>query len=97
MTKTTRKGKIYDEVTRELTEESPAEVEATVPPTVKHGTVVNCFSVNVRKWPSFESDVLEVLPKGDVVKILGKRKEFYKVSTNNTSVGYISSDFIKEG
>lgn len=104
MERGTRRNKIYDEPTKssikeetnEIVEKSPAEVETTVPPTAKNGIVVNCLNVNVRKWPSFESQVLEILSKGDVVKITGKRKGFYKVSTNKTSVGYISSDFIKE-
>lgn len=104
MAKVTRKEKFYDElitetikseVTKEIKEVSSAKVKTNGPETI-NGTVVNCLSVNVRKWPSFESNVIEILTKGDKVKILGKEKGFYKVSTKNTKVAYISSDFIKE-
>lgn len=93
----------YDEVMNESVKEdkkinmetSPAEVETDGPET-KNGIVENSLHVKVRKEPSYESDVLEVLRKGDKVNILGKSGEFYKVSTKVNKIAYISSDFIKE-
>lgn len=74
---------------------SPAEVEINGPETT-NGTVINSIYVKVRKEPNYESEVLELLRKGDKVRILGRNGEFYIVSTNTISVAYISSDFIKE-
>lgn len=84
-----------DKEVREIREVSPAELETTGPET-KNGTVANSLYVNVRKEPSYESDVLEVLRKGDKVIVLGKSGEFYKVSTSINKIAYISSEFIKE-
>lgn len=92
----------YDELMNEsvkekkiVIEKSHAEVETNGPET-KNGIVENALHVKVRKDPSYESDVLEVLRKGDKVTILDKSGEFYKVSTSVNKIAYISSDFIKE-
>lgn len=92
----------YEEIMNEsikedknITEKSPAKMETTGPET-KNGTVVNSLYVNVRKEPSYESDVLEILRKGDKVIVLGKSGEFCKVSTNINKIAYISSEFIEE-
>lgn len=77
-------------------EKSPTEVETPVPPTVTNGVIANALYVKVRKEPDFESDVLEVLPKGDKVTILEKGKDFWKVSTSINKIAYISSQFVKE-
>lgn len=74
---------------------SPAELGAIGPET-KNGIVENSLYVKVRKEPSYESDVVEVLRKGDKVTILDKSGGFYKVSTRVNKIAYISSDFIKE-
>lgn len=76
-------------------EESPAQEETTGPETI-NGIIVNRLNVNVRKESDLESEVLEVLRKGDKVTILGKENGFHKVSTSTNSIAYISSDFIKE-
>lgn len=77
------------------TERFPAEVETTGPET-KNGIVKDCLHVKVRNRPSYDSDVVEVLRKGDKVKILGKVGDFYRVSTSVNNDAYISSDFIEE-
>ena len=85
------------EEVEKMAEESPAEVEtSTVPPTVTNGEIVNTLHVKVRREPSFESEVLEVLRKGDKVKVLEKENDFWKVSTSVNKIAYISSDFVKE-
>lgn len=88
---------VNEEVERIIAEESPAEVETTtVPQTVINGEIVNTLHVKVRRDPNFESEVLEVLRKGDKVKILEKGTDFWKVSTSVNKIAYISSEFIKE-
>lgn len=87
---------VEPEVEKELTEESPAQVETTGPET-KYGTITNAALVNVRKKPSLGSEVLEVLARGEKVKVLGKSGGFYKVSTRLNRTAYISSNFIEEG
>lgn len=88
---------VREEVEKIIVEESPAEVETTtVPPTVTNGEIVNTLHVKVRREPSFESEVLEVLRKGDKVKVLEKGNDFWKVSTSVNNIAYISSEFIKE-
>lgn len=76
-------------------EEAPAEEESHGPQT-KNGTIVDALFVKVRKKPSMDSDVLEILEEGKKVTILGKVEDFYKVSTSSNSVAYIFSKFVKE-
>lgn len=87
---------VEPEVEMKLTEESPAQVETTGPET-KYGIITNAALVNVRKRPNLESEVLEVLPRGEKVKVLGKSGGFHKVSTGQNKIAYISSNFIEEG
>lgn len=84
---------VREEVEKIIVEESPAEVETT---TVTNGEIANTLHVKVRREPSFESEVLEVLRKGDKVKVLEKGNDFWKVSTSVNNIAYISSEFIKE-
>lgn len=86
---------MFQEIEEKTTESSSAEVKKNGPET-KNGIVVNSLHVNARKEPSYESDVLELLRKGDKVIILGKEGEFYKISTSKNKIAYISSKFIKE-
>lgn len=104
MARASRRESIYEEmnnpvktgVREKTTAKSPAEVETMVSETIKNGIIVGALNVNVRKGPSLESEVLEVLRKGDKVKILDKDDKFYKISTSVNPVAYISFDFIKE-
>lgn len=99
-----RKETFYDEPiystkrreTRKTAAKSPAEVETMVSETIRNGIIVGALNVNVRKGPSMESEVLEVLRKGDKVRILDKENKFYKISTSVNRIAYIFSDFIKE-
>lgn len=81
----------------ETAEMSPAEVETTtVPPTVRNGEIINALHVKVRRDPSFESEVLEILRKGDKVKILEKGVGFWKIKTSTNPIAYIAAEYIKE-
>lgn len=77
-------------------EESPVEVETNGGPETRTGTIVDREYVNVRKKPSMEADILEVMRKGDKVIILDEGKTFTKVKTSVNPVGYIHNDFLKE-
>lgn len=79
----------------EDTEYSPAEVEKNGPET-KNGIVTNTLHVKARRGPSSESEVVEILRKGDRVAIIGKVDGYYKVRTSVNYPVYISSDFITE-
>lgn len=83
------------EEVKESIEKSPAKVETPVPETV-NGIIVNSLSVNVRRWPDKDSEVVETLYKGDQVVIHGKRGAFYEVSTNVNHKVYILSEYLKE-
>lgn len=90
------RSKIGDDFIKEK-EVSSAEVKTNGPET-KNGIIANGLFVKVRKDPSNESDenVIEVLRKGDKVTILGRVKNFYKVSTSVNKEGYILSLYVKE-
>lgn len=82
-----------------VTEESPAEMETTGPETINGivtGTIINSVHVRARREPNIESDVIELLRRGDHVKILGNVAGFYKVETPANNIAYILSDFVKE-
>ena len=49
--------------------------------------------VRIRKTPSTDAEVLEVLATGDEVQILGKEGEWYKISAKGFT-GYVSQSFI---
>ena len=56
----------------------------------KTGVIVNTSTVNVRKGPSTDTDIVTTLKKGAEVKVLGENGSFYKVSN-----GYISKTWIQ--
>lgn len=82
-------------VQEEIAEESPAEVETTGPETI-NGIIVNALNVKARREPSFDSDVIDVLGRGDKVEVLEKQKFFWKIRTSNDHTAYVSSAFIEE-
>lgn len=95
-TKTIRDMEAQEEIGfEEQTEKSPAEVETNGPETA-NGVIVNAFVVNARKEPSFESEVVETMVRGEKVTILGKKGRFYKVRTERHDVAYIVSEFVEE-
>jgi probable enterotoxin B len=49
--------------------------------------------VRVREKPSTESEIVELLDVNDVVEILGKEGDWYKIKFNGT-IGYVSQSFI---
>lgn len=87
---------IPHEVKKETKAKPSAETEVMDRET-KTGTIKNAVFVNVRKEPDPKADVLEILRKGDKVRIHEKLNNgFHKVSTSTSSIAYIHSDFIEE-
>lgn len=72
---------------------SPTEEDNTVPPTV-NGIVMGASLVRLRKEPSFEADVLKLIPRGTEVRIEGETNEFKEVSILGEH-GFISSKFLE--
>ena len=61
------------------------------------GQVVNCRTVNLRKGPNKNADVLAILPVGECVKILKNQgKGWFTVATEDCPKGYIMEEFVKE-
>lgn len=66
-------------------------------PETKNGIITNSLLVRVRKEPSHDSDIIEILQKGDKVIILGEDKNsFLKVSTKLNKLAYIFSYYVQE-
>lgn len=78
-----------------ITEDPPAQVEEDGPET-KNGIIINSLYVKMRKEPDFESDVIELLKKGDRVIMHERSNEFYRVSTTKNRVGYIAAQYVTE-
>lgn len=85
----------FDEENNETTSATPTKDESAGPETV-NGVIDNAACVNVREHPDKMAKILEVLNKGEEVKILGKEYEFCKVSTPRGFVGYIVAMYVKE-
>lgn len=77
-------------------------VETTVEETMEMRTssletgVVTCHSLNVRKEPSTDSEILRIIPKDMEVKILEDVNEtWYKVRIPEIKTGFCMKEFIK--
>ena len=79
-----------EEVNNEVVEEV-IEDKKTV-----NGVVANCQRLNVRKQPSLKAKVKIVVPAGTKVTIIeeDETKEWYKVSTENGSMGFCMAKYI---
>lgn len=77
-------------------EVSSAEVKTNGPET-RNGIINGALHVRIRREPQMNDDnTIGILQRGDKVTILEKIGKFYKISVNESLVGYILSDFIKE-
>lgn len=85
-----------------------AEVKAEVQPEIQQvdeipqtpyrtGVVVGCDRLNVRKGPSKDTEAINVISKGTVVKIEEVSIEgWFKITTANDKInGYCMSEFIE--
>lgn len=83
-----------------MTDSSPAQVETNGPKT-RNGIIVNSLYVKMRKEPSFESETLGILRKGDQVEIHEEVDKFYKarpksVHVSGSGIVYIDKQYVKE-
>ncbi|MBP5595194.1 MAG: SH3 domain-containing protein [Pseudobutyrivibrio sp.] len=76
----------------EVKEEVKEEIKEEPKPVTKvsRGKVVNCERLNVRKGPSTDTEVVNVLVVGTVVELVNKGKEWHR-----TKEGYVMSKYIK--
>lgn len=62
---------------------------------VKEGTVCNCTSLNIRKEPSLNAEILMFIRHGEKVKVLDEVDDWYKLSVSNIVQGYSMKEFIE--
>lgn len=61
----------------------------------KKGNVI-CHSLNMRKGPTIDSEILRILTKGTEVKILDDTDDtWYKVCVGGVGTGFCMREFIK--
>ena len=78
-------------------EKSTTETIKTEAPSKKKGNVI-CQSLNMRKEPTIDSEILRILTKGTEVKILDDTDDtWYKVCVGGVGIGFCMREFIKLG
>lgn len=78
-------------------EKSTTEAIKTEAPSKKKGNVI-CQSLNMRKGPTIDSEILRILTKGTEVKILDDTDDtWYKVCVGGVGTGFCMREFIKLG
>lgn len=78
-------------------EKSTTETIKTEAPSKKKGNVI-CQSLNMRKEPTIDSEILRILTKGTEVKILDDTDDtWYKVCVGGVGTGFCMREFIKLG
>ena len=76
-------------------EKSTTETIKTEVPSKKKGNVI-CHSLNMRKGPTIDSEILRILTKGTEVKILDDTDDtWYKVCVGGVGTGFCMREFIK--
>ena len=92
--------KVQEELARHLDEEKPIVIEQTDEhfANVKShkGIVINTSKLNVRKLPSLESEIVDVIKNKDTLTINPSKSTttFYHVTLNNGLEGYCVRDYI---
>ena len=76
-------------------EKSTTEAIKTEVSSKKKGNVI-CQSLNMRKGPTIDSEILRILTKGTEVKILDDTDDtWYKVCVGGVGTGFCMREFIK--
>lgn len=70
------------------------DATAVIDEYVTHYAVVNADRLNVRKEPTTESSRIGYLNNGEKVKILEQEEGWHKVQYTDSSVGYVSADYV---
>lgn len=63
---------------------------------VNRTAIVIVETARVRKKASKDADVIDVLDEDAIVTIIGEEGDFYKITSNKISSGYISKSLVKE-
>lgn len=88
---------VDEQVNKVSIEESKKEVAKMETPSKKKGNVI-CQSLNMRKGPTIDSEILRILTKGTEVKILDDTDDtWYKVCVGGVGTGFCMREFIKLG
>ena len=88
---------VDEQVNKVSIEESKKEVAKMEAPSKKKGKVI-CQSLNMRKRPTIDSEILKILTKGTEVKILDDTDDtWYKVCVGGVGTGFCMREFIKLG
>lgn len=88
---------VDEQVDKVFIEESKKEVAKMEAPSKKKGRVI-CQSLNMRKAPMMDSEILRILSKGTEVKILDDTDDiWYKVCVGGIGTGFCMREFIKLG
>ena len=86
---------VDEQVNKVSVEESKKEVAKMESPSKKKGKVI-CQSLNMRKGPTIDSEILRILTKGIEVKILDDTDDiWYKVCVGGVGTGFCMREFIK--
>lgn len=84
---------VYPEITEEPAVEETSEPEESKK---KTGKVINCQQLALREGPGTEYKMIEPIPVGTKVQILGEEAEFYKVIAGTGHEGYAMAEYIKK-
>ena len=88
---------VDEPVNKALVEEVKEETVKTEAPSKKKGKVI-CQSLNMRKAPTTDSEILRILTKDTEVKILDDVDDtWYKVCVGGAGTGFCMKEFIKLG
>ena len=79
-----------------VTETKQEENKPAVYTIAKAGTVTNCFKLNIRKEPTKDSEILQVISEGDEVEILDESTAngWLPVLLSDGTKGYTMRDYI---
>lgn len=78
-------------------EQSPVEQPKEEPQTTINKTaIVIVETARVRKTASTSSDIVEVLDEDDIVTITGEEGNFYRITSEKITSGYISKSLVKQ-
>ena len=95
-TVTTQAPTTKEKKTEKQTEEETTEEETTEEETTSAGRLkVTTETLNIRSKPSEDGDLVEQAEYDDVLEIIKKEGDWYKINYNGTE-GYVSAELVEE-
>lgn len=79
-----------------VTPEQPTTTTTPTETTMNKTAVVIVETARVREGASTKANIIDVLDEDDIVTIIGEEGDFYKITTNKISSGFISKTLVKE-